>query len=163
MLVGDVGQGSWEEVSLIPAASGPQNLGWKTCEGLQLYPGGAANSCNFGFLPILNYSHASSRCSITGGYRYRGAITPLQGMIIYADYCSRDIFFGQPGTSPTGYVAARWEMPAGTAIRPASGPIGFGEDLAGNLYVGAQGGQIYKFTSASFPELTVDIFKNGFE
>ncbi len=161
MLVGDVGQSAWEEVSLIPAADGAQNLGWRTCEGRQLRGSATVDSCNFGLLPILNYSHASSRCSITGGYRFRGPIPQFNGMIVYADYCTREIFFGKPdGASTSGWSATRWENPPGTPVRPASGPIGFGEDLAGNLYLGAQSDQVYRLSSATAGD---NLFANGFE
>jgi glucose/arabinose dehydrogenase len=165
MIVGDVGQNTWEEVSLIPAASGPQNLGWRTCEGRQLSTNlGVANSCNFGLLPILDYQHTSSpltRCSITGGYRYRGPISPFVGMIVYADYCSREVFFGKPdGASASGWSSTRWESSPGSPVRPAGGPIGFGEDLEGNLYLSDQNGNVYRFNS---PSSAAVLFANGFE
>ncbi len=161
MLVGDVGQGTWEEVSLIPAASGAQNLGWRTCEGRQLRGSTTVNSCNFGLLPILDYRHQNSRCSITGGYRYRGPITAFVGMIVYADYCTSEIFFGKPdGVAVSGWAATRWESTPGTPVTTAGNPIGFGEDLQGNLYVASQGGAVYRFSSATGGDA---LFANGFE
>lgn len=166
MLVGDVGQGTWEEVDLIPFGAGPQNLGWSVCEGRQTFSGGAVDSCAFGTLPILNYIHgsvapASGKCSITGGYRYRGPITEFQGMIVYADYCSREIFFGKPdGASSSGFSATRWATGPTAPILAAGGPIGFGEDLDGNLYLATQSSGVFRFTS-----ITGDgsIFRNSFE
>jgi glucose/arabinose dehydrogenase len=159
MYVADVGQNVWEEVSLITNGSGGQNLGWRICEGRQIY-NGAVNSCNFGLLPIVDYSHAGGRCSITGGYRYRGPIPAFQGMLVYADYCSREVFFARPDAqAPSGWTAFRWEQPAGTAVLVPGNPIGFGEDADGNLYVTAQNGGVYRFTSASAGVL----FANGFE
>jgi glucose/arabinose dehydrogenase len=161
MVIGDVGQGTWEEVDLIPAASGPQNLGWRTCEGRQLRGSTTVDSCNFGFLPILDYRHQNGRCSITGGYRYRGPITALNGMIIYADYCTSEVFMGKPdGATTSGWSATVWQNPPGTPVTTAGNPIGFGEDLDGNLYIASQGGNVYRFTSASG---TGQIFANGFE
>lgn len=158
MLVGDVGQSQWEEVSLIPAASGPQNLGWRTCEGRQLRGSTSVNTCNFGLLPILDYSHAGGRCSITGGFRYRGPITQFNGMIVYADYCSSEIYFGRPdAVSPSGYVASVWARPATPTV---SSPIGFGEDTAGNLYITTQGGSVLRFVSPTGNDI---LFANGFE
>lgn len=160
MWVADVGQNTWEELDLITSGSGPRNLGWSICEGRQTFPGGAANSCTFGLLPVLNYSHASGRCSVTGGYRYRGPITPFQGTYVYADYCSREIFFGRPDAgSPSGWTQTRWESPPGTPVLAATGPIGFGEDAVGNLYLTVQGNAVFRFTSASAGV----IFSNGFE
>lgn len=166
MLIGDVGQGSWEEVDLIPSGAGPQNLGWSTCEGRQTFPGGAPGSCAFGMLPILNYNHGSvapagSKCSITGGYRYRGPINEFQGMIVYADYCSREIFFGKPdGASPSGFSATRWESAPAAPVFAASGPIGFGEDIDGNLYLATQNGGAFRFTSVIGADT---LFADGFE
>lgn len=161
MVIGDVGQGLWEEVSLVSGATGGINFGWRTCEGRQLRGSTTVDSCNFGVLPILDYQHASSRCSITGGYRYRGPITAFNGMIVYADYCSREIFFGKPDPmSTSGYSATRWENPPGTPVRPPGGPIGFGEDLSGNLYVSDQNGNTFRFDSATGNTL---LFANGFE
>jgi glucose/arabinose dehydrogenase len=166
MLVGDVGQGSWEEVDLIAAGAGAQNLGWSACEGRQSFPGGAAESCAFGLLPILNYNHgavspASSKCSITGGYRYRGPIVEFHGMIVYADYCSREIFFGKPdGSAPSGFSTERWATGPTTPILAASNPIGFGEDVEGNLYLATQGGSAFRFTSATGVDM---VFRDGFE
>lgn len=161
MLIGDVGQGTWEEVDLIPNGSGPQDLGWSRCEGRQIFGNATVDSCNVGMLPILNYSHAGGRCSITGGFRYRGPITQMDGMIVYADYCSREVFFGKPdGASTSGYSATRWESAPGVPVLVPSNPIGFGEDVFGNLYVTGQGGQVYRFES---PTGTAFLFANGFE
>ncbi len=161
MWIADVGQNVWEELDLIASGTGPQNLGWSTCEGRQTYPGGAANSCSFGLLPVINYNHSSGRCSVTGGYRYRGPIAPFRGTYVYADFCSREIFFGRPDAgSATGWTQTRWESAPGAPILAASNPIGFGEDLAGNLYIAVQNGAVYQFSSASFSEI---IFANGFE
>jgi len=162
MIIGDVGQNTWEEVDLIPSGSGGVNLGWRTCEGRQLRGSTTVGSCNFAVLPILDYLHTStpSRCSITGGYRYRGPIGPFVGTIVYADYCSREIFFGRPDAgSPSGWSATRWETGAGAPILAASGPIGFGEDVNGDLYVATQNSGVYRFTSAS----SINIFANDFE
>ncbi len=161
MWIADVGQNVWEELDLIAAGSGPQNLGWSTCEGRQTFPGGAADTCNFGLLPVLNYSHASGRCSVTGGYRYRGPIAPFRGTYVYADFCSREIFFGRPdSSSSTGWSQTRWESAPGTPVLAAGNPIGFGVDAAGNLYLTVQSGAVYRFTSASVADV---IFDNGFE
>lgn len=166
MLVGDVGQGAWEEVDLIPAGAGAQNLGWSGCEGRQNFPGGAVGSCAFGMLPILDYNHgtvapAGSKCSITGGYRYRGPISEFRGMIVYADYCSREIFFGKPdGAAPSGFSATRWATSPTTPILAAGNPISFGEDVDGNIYLATQTGGAFRFTSATG---TDTLFGNGFE
>ena len=71
----------------------------------------------------------------------------------------------QNGASPSGFSAIRWEVQPATVpptpIRTAVSPIGFGEDQAGNLYVTAQGGAVYRFDSAG--AVTDPLFSNGFE
>ena len=40
-------------------------------------------------LPILDYGHVSGKCSITGGYVYRGTQVPyLYGKYLFGDLCS---------------------------------------------------------------------------
>ena len=159
MLVGDVGLASWEEVSLLPAGVGGLDLGWRTCEGRQL-----RNSldlpCTTGVLPILEYGHTAGRCSITGGFRYRGPIPGLRGTIVYADFCSREIFFGRPDpASATGYAAQVWELAPGVPVRTTGQPIGFGEDARGDLYLATRSG-VYRFES---PSTSDRLHEDGFE
>lgn len=137
LFIGDVGQGSFEEVDLQRrAGSGGQNYGWRLMEGKHCYDPGA--NCNPGglTLPILEYSHAGGNCSITGGYRYRGAKIPsLRGAYIYADFCSGRIFRARP-TNGT------W-----SAIQLADTGFGvstFGEDAAGELYVADLNAAVYR-------------------
>ena len=68
------------------------NWGWRVMEGFHCY--NPATGCNRTGkrLPLLEYSHASNgRCSITGGYVYRGAAIPalvgwvrLRGLLLRA-------------------------------------------------------------------------------
>ncbi|HEX7421320.1 MAG TPA: PQQ-dependent sugar dehydrogenase, partial [Thermoanaerobaculia bacterium] len=70
--IADVGQDSWEEIDLQPATSiGGENYGWHLMEGKHCFR--PTTNCNDGTLtlPILEYDHSGSKCSLTGGYRYR--------------------------------------------------------------------------------------------
>jgi glucose/arabinose dehydrogenase len=152
MFIGDVGQGSREEVSFQPAGSaGGENYGWRCREGTQPYDMSTPNCATSTFVaPILDYDHAGGRCSVTGGYRYRGGRFPqLQGVYFYADYCSGQIW----GAAPDG---ARWTT---TPLLDTSALIStFGEDEAGELYLADKaGGQIYRVvgTDAAFVYLPV--------
>ena len=104
----------------------------------------------------MEYSHAGNRCAITGGFRYRGPITPLDGMYIFSDACTSEIFMGKPAGGGT-WSYTEWRDDAdgyGTYS-------GFGEDEAGNLYVvHTQDGEVYKFVS---PQSTDLIFADGFD
>lgn len=155
MLIGDVGQNRYEEVSFQAAGSGGQNFQWNQCEGLHTFPGnslgctGPAGSV----APRLEYSHSSgiSGCSITGGYTYRGPIGPLRGQHIFSDYCSSGMYV--VANAGAGVPSWTYETLGGASI---SGPIGFGEDANGNLFVGSQSGNAYIFYSDK-------IFENGFD
>lgn len=137
LFIGDVGQGSWEEVNLTPAASpGGKNYEWRCKEGL--HPFNATLPCTSGTAapPILEYSHGSG-CSITGGYRYRGTQFPqAHGHYFYGDFCSGLIWAG----SQNGQ--GDW---ASTELIDTDFNISsFGEDEAGELYLADHGGAIYR-------------------
>ena len=102
--IADVGQNLWEEVDLQPAASaGGENYGWDCREGAHPYgdPNGDHNTtCPAGGFtePVLEYAHSGGRCSLTGGFRYRGNAEPrLRGVYLFADFCTGEIF----GTVPS--------------------------------------------------------------
>ncbi|MEQ8954414.1 MAG: PQQ-dependent sugar dehydrogenase [Gammaproteobacteria bacterium] len=73
LFIADVGQDAIEEVHLhrVNTASG-ENYGWRLMEGSQCF--NPSSNCNNGALtlPAFEYSHSGGRCSITGGFRYRG-------------------------------------------------------------------------------------------
>ena len=155
LFIGDVGESAMEEVDRIAAGSGGVNLGWDACEGTSPTPG--SGGCGGYTAPILTYTHASNAgpcSSITGGYRYRGAITDLQGKYVYADYCSGKIHIATQGGS--GWTSALWD------IGPELNYTGFGEDEAGELYLAAiNQDTVYRFVSdGTDPDL---IFVDGFD
>jgi len=86
LYIGDVGQGEWEEIDLIPAGStGGENFGWDYREGAHDYEGGGPAGM---IDPIAEYSHGEGGCSVTGGHVYRGAMAEWNGIYIYGDYCT---------------------------------------------------------------------------
>ena len=85
----DVGQGKWEEISLIEKG---RNYGWRIMEGKHCY--NPSTNCDTTGLvqPIWEYSH-SLGVSVTGGYVYRGTALPgLNGKYIYGDFGSGRIW-----------------------------------------------------------------------
>jgi uncharacterized protein (TIGR03437 family) len=126
LYAGDVGQGQIEEVSLITLGG---NYGWRVYEGMRCTNLGPAACTPSNYVaPITEYNHSGGRCSVTGGYAYRGARSSLPaGGYIYGDFCSGEIFLFQNN-------AARLLLD--TSLQISS----FGEDEAGELYVvGLQG------------------------
>ncbi|GAB5564620.1 MAG: PQQ-dependent sugar dehydrogenase [Winogradskyella sp.] len=133
--IGDVGQNNREEINLTLASdAGGLNYGWRCYEGnLPFNTTGCPNTSSLIF-PVGEYSHSSGRCSITGGYRYRGAAHPgLQGAYIYADACSQEIGFLQLENN-------NWNS---TFISFSGNFVAFGEDQSGELYVSTLQGDIY--------------------
>ncbi len=140
--IGDVGQGAIEEIDFTLNGVGGLNYGWRCYEGNSTYnTSGCADISTMTF-PIAEYNHTSGRCSITGGYRYRGSNFPaFDGLYFFGDYCSNEI-----GTLN------------GSAITfhntSANNISTFGEDVNGELYVaGLNDGIIYKIID---PTLSVN-------
>lgn len=158
MLIGDVGQNTYEEVSFQAAGSPGQNFQWNQCEGFHGYPGGAdACAGPAGSVPPkLDYSHAGTGgCAVTGGYVYRGPIEPLRGQYLFGDYCSGDVYV----VADAGASVSPWtyEVLGGA---PSMSPYSFGEDDDGNLYVADGGGKVYVFHSDSSADV---LFRDGFD
>ena len=77
-------------------------------------------------LPLTEYGHTNGRCSITGGFVYRGAAYPdLVGAYLFADYCSGEIWYidrgAARGTAPIRAPGhGRCRSPRSARTRPAS-------------------------------------------
>jgi glucose/arabinose dehydrogenase len=140
----DVGQSAREEINVQPAAAAGLNYGWNTMEGSLCFPPGSSCSPAGLVLPVVEYDHSQAGgCSVTGGHVYRGAMLPaLRGHYFYADYCR-------------GWVRSFSYTAAGTATEQRQWPFGnignitsFGVDGAGELYVLASGGTVYRMVPA---------------
>ncbi|MFT7486375.1 MAG: glucose/arabinose dehydrogenase [Candidatus Paceibacteria bacterium] len=143
MWIGDVGQGSREEVDFEAANSGGGlNYGWRCMEGT-VCTGLSGCTCGSGTTdPVEEYSHGLG-CSITGGYRYRGTDMPNYfGKYFFADYCSDRVWtIDFDGTTASNRI----EHEADLAIPGDVSITSFGEDANGEIYiVDAAGGQIYR-------------------
>jgi glucose/arabinose dehydrogenase len=151
--IGEVGQNLWEEIDFQAAASGGgENYGWRYKEGDHCYnPSTGCETLATMVDPIHEYQHnfsgGLSRCSITGGYIYRGgAITGLQGAYFFADYCGGEIWsFTYDGISISDSTDHTDQL------NPDSSTItSFGEDAAGELYYCAfSAGKVVKIIAAT--------------
>jgi glucose/arabinose dehydrogenase len=138
LYVADVGQNQYEEVNAVASTAPGVNYGWVVMEGLHCYPSGDACSRAGLTLPVLEYSHASGACSITGGYVYRGSAIPeLTGQYFYSDYCSGGLSSMSGGTGPA-VTSRTWSVP------DVGNVLSFGEDSAGELYVLSANGTVYR-------------------
>ena len=96
LYAGDVGQDEREEVDIVTIGG---NYGWRVFEG-SLCTDLGPDAClaeNF-ITPLIEYDHMQGRCSITGGYVYRGnALTLPTGAYVYGDFCTGEIFLHENG------------------------------------------------------------------
>ena len=121
----DVGQGAREEIDLIENGG---NYGWRRMEGTLCF--NPSTNCQTGdlILPIAEYAHSGGRCSITGGYVYRGRAYPaLTGLYFYGDYCTGEIWTLKE-------IGLNFWEPRLMLNSPHS-ISSFGEDEQGELYV----------------------------
>nr|WP_295934955.1 PQQ-dependent sugar dehydrogenase [uncultured Dyadobacter sp.] len=137
MWIGDVGQGSREEVNRRSAAATlGANYGWRCFEGDIRTPGIAITECpdTAGYVkPVYSYQTGSARGrSVIGGVVYRGTAWPaMQGYYIGTDYFSGDIH----KISANGLVA---DYQTSTI----TGVTDIGEAESGEIY-GVTGSAVY--------------------
>ncbi len=130
----DVGQDAIEEVDNI---TGGANYGWRVYEGNSCTNNDPSLCTASNYTPpIFQYTHAGGRCSITGGYVYRGTQGSLPtGAYIYGDYCTGEILM--------------WQNNQQTVLQDTPRFIySFGEDEDGELYVCYSNGQIDRISRA---------------
>lgn len=140
MYIADVGQNLWEEINFEPASSvGGANFGWADYEGSNPYLVGQAPADMV--YPFFEYTHNARRCSVTGGYVYRGEAVPsLEAVYLFGDYCSGDIWASWRDLND------EWQT---IEFLNVGFPIsGFGQDEAGEVYVVNHDGDIYRFDPA---------------
>ena len=70
------------------AAKTTAGIGWRACTAIR-----RDASMQGLTLPVAEYTHAAGGCSVTGGFVYRGRVSPgLRGIYLYGDYCSGRIW-----------------------------------------------------------------------
>ena len=138
--IADVGQSSREEINRVSATSpGGENYGWRCYEGNSTFNTTGCPPMNTLTFPVAEYTYGGSpfKCSITGGYRYRGTEqSSLNGLYFFADYCSDEIGVVRE-TSPDVFQLTIEDRFIG------EGFSAFAEDSNGELYtVGLDSGTI---------------------
>ncbi|HVG55281.1 MAG TPA: PQQ-dependent sugar dehydrogenase, partial [Vicinamibacterales bacterium] len=134
--IADVGQGDREEVNT-PIQHGG-NYGWRVFEGSACTNVDRTLCVPSNYLfPVFEYNHTGGRCSITGGYVYRGSRNSLPaGLYVHGDFCSGEIF--------------TWNGTAQQVVLDTSFSISsFGEDDAGEIYVVALNGVVSRIGGES--------------
>ena len=142
LFVGDVGQGAREEIDIVTRGG---NYGWRVFEGTLCTNLDPALCAAAGFTPpITEYDHSAGRCSVSGGYVYRGTRSSLpDGAYVYADFCTGEIF----QLLPAGVGGTQTLLLDTTMSIPS-----FGEDESGEiLVVDLTGGSVNRITSTDPP------------
>jgi hypothetical protein len=150
LYIADVGQGVWEEVDYRPSSNlgSAGNYGWDHYEGFAC----PSPSCSDPICvplaaridPVKVYDHSAGRCSITGGYVYRGCRMPglaAAGRYFYGDFCGNNyesfVISGGVVTSEVTYTSQFSPSLDGFTV---ANPTSFGEDARGEVYIVDRGG-----------------------
>ncbi|MFT6333674.1 MAG: glucose/arabinose dehydrogenase [Saprospiraceae bacterium] len=155
MWIADVGQNAIEEVNFTPFTStGGENYGWAIMEGNNCYDSDPINnncvsatpSCfDAAYVgPVFTYDHifATGGFSITGGYVYRGCkYSELYGYYVATDYVSENTWVLDSNGTAT------------QMIDTPNGPVSFGENEAGELFLATLSGSIYEVRETTYPEV----------
>jgi hypothetical protein len=135
LYAGDVGQSAREEIDIVRQGG---NYGWRVWEGSRCTELGPAPCSSPEFIPpIADYINESpnGRCSIIGGYVYRGTQASLPyGAYIYGDLCTGEIFMLRDGVQT---------VLMDTTLFISS----FGEDESGEIYVVDLNGSVFQITN----------------
>jgi glucose/arabinose dehydrogenase len=139
----DVGQHKWEEIDLVTRGG---NYGWPLMEGRHCFRPEKDCQVEGLIMPVFEYGHEQGRCSVTGGYVYRGRnVSSLQGSYLFGDYCSGEVF-----ALPIGNGIAGGREPS--LLRTSRMKISsFGEDEAGEVYVVDHKGGLYRLGPSVAP------------
>lgn len=150
MWIGDVGQVQREEIDRQPGGSaGGENYGWDCREG---FIDASASGCTTTatcpppgeVLPVHDYDRSGGRCSVTGGFVYRGVLNPgFTGEYFFADWCSRDMY-SLRSDGGGGYILTTY------VDKVPTNPRTFGEDASGEVYV-ATSNTVYRLEDPSPP------------
>jgi glucose/arabinose dehydrogenase len=140
VIIADVGQGAIEEINRMPATQAGINYGWRCYEGNNAYNTAGCAPMSTMTFPVAVYDHSGGKCSITGGYIYRGSQYPaLQGKYFFADYCSEQIGIMNPDNSLV------WNSPSS-----GNNFSTFGQNSQKELFVAAvNSGKIFKITTGA--------------
>ena len=156
LIIGDVGQYLYEEVTVQAAGTSGSDHGWSRCEGRHAFDATATGttcpSTTGTIEPVIEYGHGSG-CAVIGGFVYRGPSARLRGTYFYGDSCESDLRYATaaaPGTdwSPGGIQNSMLTLTGNT--------YGFGEDESGNLYIARSNSTVLKISSDF-------IFDSGFD
>ncbi len=155
LVMGDVGQGSWEEIDYEPPGRGGRNYGWRNREGahnnVTTLPPFSQPLTD----PIFEYSHDVGS-SVTGGFVYRasGLGSDYRGRYFFADFIRGRVWSIRLTVHPVTGEATAGDLREHTAELGSAAvrnPSSFGEDASGELYIVSYAGGVYRLLGTGTP------------
>jgi glucose/arabinose dehydrogenase len=135
MYIGDAGEGTREEVDLIPKGTSGQNFGWPCFEGT--VPFDTKAQCADPVPPLIDIPHSDDVCAVVGGVVARDPRIPaLTGRYLYGDYCGGKIETAQV---ENGKVVTSEDL--GLVVPELTS---FGVDGVGRIYATSLTGAVYR-------------------
>lgn len=155
LLIGDVGQAAWEEVSFDPVSLGAgrgDNFGWDCYEGRRSFEPAGCPAIDSTLQPVLEYPNpnggASPPAAVAGGYVVRDPnVCELYGRYVYAD-----TYAGVVRSFVPGVPDAADDRSEGLSVPFTTS---FGEDAAGRVYVASGNGAVYRIVHTEGAECPV--------
>jgi glucose/arabinose dehydrogenase len=156
LFVGDVGQGEWEEVSIVESGG---NYGWNVKEGTHCFQ---ADSCPSESPrgrplrdPVIEYPHGGqpvSGVSVIGGYLYDGdELSAFDGEYVFADWVAEGRLFAARETDEGLWGTRVVDVESDEQFGP--NVLSFGRNPDGELFVctvgrSAGSGAVFRLESA---------------
>ena len=134
--IGDVGQGTWEEIDYTPRLSpGLENYGWDVYEGNATFESKPLSGNGKLVKPVHVYGRDQGY-SVTGGFVYRGAAVPaLRGKYVFGDFGSGRVWTLELANGQATVDRAPFSVPQLSS---------FGEDAKAELYATSLTGRVYR-------------------
>ena len=155
LVIGDVGQSSWEEIDYEPRGRGGRNYGWRNREGAHNNPNVTPRAPAYLPLtdPIFEYGRTDGG-SVTGGFVYRGASlgAAYRGRYFFADFVSGHLWSIALTIAASGEAIASdrrdhtAELGGGAVLGNISS---LGVDAGGELYAVNYSGSIVRILGTS--------------
>jgi glucose/arabinose dehydrogenase len=157
LVIGDVGQGAWEEIDYEPRGRGGRNYGWRNREGAHDH----ITSRPLAYLPatdpIFEYPRTEGQ-SVTGGIVYRGSrLSAYRGRYFFADFISGRVWSIALTLDGAGEARAsdRREHTAELGGAAVLGNVSsFGVDTDGELFIVNYRGSIVRVSAPATPPAT---------
>ena len=159
LVIGDVGQGAFEEIDYEPRGRGGRNYGWRNREGAH----DNVTTLPPAFLPLIDPIHEYPRSqgqTVTGGFVYRGtALGPgFLGRYFFADYVAGRLWsivlsVGANGEATASGLVDHTAEVGGTSV--LGNISSFGVDSRGELFVlNYSAGRVLRIMNPAVPPPT---------